>query len=206
MPKKPIPTERLTQVFAPIRVKYKDIFDFNQFYKDFREYLIENDWGDKEEGGGDHWESYYYERIDKDGAKEYWFRWRVYKKAAQAAYIGYYLDFDWHCIAIQPAEIIRDGKKLKVNKGEIEIYIKAFLDEEYKADFNKNFILREVKKIFSKRLYHHTIEDRKKELYQEAYALQNWMKQWFKLKRYLPYEESRTFFRSRAYPSHMKEE
>ena len=50
------------------------------------------------------------------------------------------------------------------------------------------------------------LEDHRKELYREAYIMQNFMKQWFKLKRYLPYEESKSFFPSYAWPSHKKEE
>ena len=50
------------------------------------------------------------------------------------------------------------------------------------------------------------LEERKKELYREAYVLQTFIKQWFKLKRYLPYEETKSFFPSAAYPSHIKSE
>jgi hypothetical protein len=48
-------------------------------------------------------------------------------------------------------------------------------------------------------------EIQKKMLYQEAYELQNFIKQWLKIKRYLPYEEEKSFFPSRAWPSHIKE-
>jgi len=49
-------------------------------------------------------------------------------------------------------------------------------------------------------------EQRKKELYQEVYQLQNFLKQWFKLKRYLPYEETKNYSPSYAWPSHLREE
>ena len=205
MPKKRIPKDRLHKVFEPMRVKYKDIFSLRNFYKSFREYLLEYNWMDVEDKT-EHWESYYYERIDRKGAKEIWIRWRCYKPAQEGAGINFYLDFDWHCVALTDAEVIKNGNKVKVNKGEVEIYFKAYIEEAYKIGFAKNPFLSQIKSLFSKRLYHHQLEQRKKELYQEAYAMQNWMKQWFKMKRYLPYEESRSFFKSYAWPSHLKEE
>lgn len=205
MPHKNIPKDRLIQVVSPFRIKYKDIFSLVQFYKDFREYLNEHEWKDKEDGV-DYWETYYYERIDRNGAKELWIRWRPYKKAPQSTQIGYYLDLDWHCIAVTDTEIVKDGRKMKVNKGELEIYFKAYLDQEYMEGFTSNSALKPFKKIFKQRIFHKQLEQRKKELYQEVYAMQNWMKQWFKLKRYLPYEEYETFWPSKAWPSHLKEE
>ena len=64
----------------------------------------------------------------------------------------------------------------------------------------------EIQNIFQKRIYRKKFEERKKELYKESYALNNFIKQWFKLKRYLPYEESKNFFPSYAWPSHLRED
>jgi len=47
---------------------------------------------------------------------------------------------------------------------------------------------------------------KKKALYRETYELHNFLKQWFKLKRYLPYEEHKNFYPSYAWPSHIKKE
>ena len=189
--------------FNPIRVKYKDIFDLKGFYETLFEYLKEHGWDDGK-GGVEHWESYYGERIDQSGAKEIWMNWRL-AKDADGAPLKYYLDFTWHCIAISKAEIVRNGQKLSMNKGEVELKIWAFIEKKYEGAFNQHSFLKMFTNIFTKRIYRKALEARKKELYQETYALQNFIKQWFKLKRYLPYEETKNFYPSAAYPSHIKE-
>ncbi len=206
MPKKLI--SNTFPAFPGFKVKYKDVFDFKEFYTALQEWLLEHEWMDPEDKGDgkDHWESFYGERIAQDGSKEIWIRWRMYKPAPQAAFLNYYLDFDYHCLALSGTEIVKEGRKMKVHKGEVELEIKGNIEEVYKSKFDQDQFLKEIKEIFAKRIYRKTLEQRKKEYYQEAYELQNFIKQWFKLKRYLPYEEVKNFFPSQAWPSHLKEE
>ena len=209
MPKK-IDYRKLVSLFpefSPMRIKYKDIFGMKPFYEALHEWLQEYGWKDAEEpvASGDHWESFYGERIGQGGAREIWIQWRVQKPApGGAGRLRYYLDMDFHCLALVNTEVIVDGKKVKTNKGEVELTMKAYIDEEYKKDFAKSPVLKSITNFFSKRIYHEQLEMRKKELYQEIYILNNFIKQWFKLKRYLPYEEAKTFFITDSYPSHLK--
>jgi hypothetical protein len=205
-----IPINQLDRAFPRIRVKYKDIFDLKEFYDAFHEYLLENEWMAYEKGpddviGDERFETYYDERINKEGMKELRMWWRLKKKAPAAQYLTYYLDVTYKCLAIVNTEVVRNGHKLKMQKGEIEVAIDGYIDQEWKREFKKS-ILREISLLFKKRIYKKTFQQRKKELYQEAYAMNNFIKQWFKLKRYLPYEETKNFFTSGAYPSHLKED
>ncbi len=197
--------DELVDIFdgSHVRVKYKDVFDMKLFYDALHEYLLEHEWtaydGDKEA-----WETYYGERIDQSGAKEIWIMWRL-KKKAPGANLTYHLDFNFHCIAITKTEIVRDGNKFSTNKGECELIMRAFIQKDFLEDIKKKSpVLKPFAGLISKRMYDTDVEMRKKELYQEVYALQSWVKQWFKLKRYLPYEEHKTFWKSEAYPSHQK--
>ncbi|MBI2665764.1 hypothetical protein HYX12_04040 [Candidatus Woesearchaeota archaeon] len=189
---------------VPMRIKFKDIFDLPMFYKTYREWFLEYDWKD-EEGDGDHWESYYGERIDQKGMREIWFLWRLTKDPPHSKYIKYYMDIDVHCVAITDTEIIKDGKKLKSNKGEIEMKIWAYVQEKFQDEFEKHSLLKQVSHLFAHRIYDKEVYQRRKELHQEMYVMQNFIKQWFKLKTNLPYEESKQFWRSFAWPSHLKE-
>ncbi|MBT3835936.1 hypothetical protein HOD05_01210 [Candidatus Woesearchaeota archaeon] len=193
--------------FNPIRVKYKDIFDAKAFYESLHEWFQEQGWNDTELGTpevpSDTWETYYGERVTGP-VKEIWVWWRLTKPAPDAPYLHYYLDMDFHFIALGDTEIVKDGQKMKVNKGEVEMTINSFIEPKYEAEFAKHGVLKHVLDLFKKRVYNQTIETRKKELYQETYALQNYIKQWFKMKRYLPYDETKTFFPSQAWPSHQK--
>lgn len=192
-----------------MRIKYKDIFDMKEFYETLHEWLLEygwRDWEEKDTKFKDHWESFYYEKMDRSGAKEIWIRWRVFKNAEGTKAFRYFLDLDFHNVGLMPTEIIRGGKKIKVDKGELDLYLKPALQTVYKQEFTKQGgFLNKILDLFTKRIYRRETEVRKKELYQEAYTLQNFIKQWFKLKRYLPYEETKEFSPSKAWPSHIKE-
>lgn len=204
MPHRKIPKDYL-EAIPVMKVKYKDIFELKEFYTALREWLLEYGWVD-EEDESDHWETYYAERVTQGNVKEIWIQWRAIKKVPDAPYLMYYLDLDYHVLGLSAADIVKEGQKMSVNKGEVEVSIKAFIEKKYEAEFEKQWLLKNVKKLFTQRVYRATLEQRKKELFQEMYALQNFMKQWFKMKRYLPYEESKSFFPSYAWPSHHKEE
>ena len=188
---------------SPMRVKYKDVFEMKAFYESLHEWCLQYGWMDLEEDK-DHFETFYGEKIDKNGAKELWIQWRVYKDA-EGAPLRYYLDFHYHVLGLTPTEVVKEGIKLKAHKGEMELTMNGYVERKYQKDFKKNTFLNEILGLFNKRIYRKEFEQRKKELYQEMYVLQNFIKQWFKLKRYLPYEEARTMFSSYAWPSHLKE-
>ncbi len=213
MPERNIPKKRLVSVFpefAPLRIKYKDIFDMKGFYETLKEWFLDHGWAD-EIDKMEHWETYYGERIGASGAKEIWIQWRLFKVPAGVPSlegnpsIVYYWDLDFHVLGLTDKEIIQAGQKIKTNNGEVELVIKAFLEKRFENAFEKQSILKEILPLFSKRIYRKELEQRKKELYQETYILQNFIKQWFKLKRFLPYEDTKGFYPSTAFPSHIKE-
>ncbi len=216
MPAKKIDKNRLIPVFSPMRVKYKDVFHMKGFYQALHEWLKEHNWVDLEDGS-DRYERFYGERIRADGSKELWIRWRMIKKPEEIGTmkvdkgtkvkraLTYYMDFDFHSPMIKGSEIIKDGKKFKADKGEVELFIRAFIEQNYLKEFEEHPILNFFRQLFAGRIYGQIIDERKKELYQEVYTLQNFIKQWFSLKHYLPYEETKTpFYTSQAYPSHIK--
>ncbi len=192
--------------FSPMRMKYKDIFDMKAFYDSLKEWMWDHGWkSDESDLNKEQWESYYFEKVDQGGAKELWIRWRLAKQAPDAPMLKYYLDLDFHCLGLKGTEVVKDGMKVKAHKGECELHIRAFIEPLYFKQFKEHSLLKNVIGIFNKRIYRKTIESRKKALYQECYILNNFIKQWFKLKRYLPYEETRNFYPSQAWPSHLKE-
>ena len=152
MPLRKIPSDRLHDVLggAEMRVKYKDVFDLKEFYKALREWLQEHNW--TATNGTTFWETYYGERLDMKGTKEIWIRWRLTRKAVDAPLV-YYLDYDWHCLGLTQVEVVKDGNKLKLDKGEAEIKIRAFLEEAYQGDLDKNPLLKPFTKIFASRIY-----------------------------------------------------
>lgn len=194
-------------VIKEMKLKYKDIFDMKNLYEALYEWFKEYDWKDVYEGG-EHWETLYGERIDRNGARQIWIQWRLCKEPPGAPFLKYYLDLDFQVIALTNTEVIKDGVKISTNKGEINLITSSYIEKEYEEKAKKSSfypLFGWLIDIFNQRVYRRELKIREKELYQETYALNNFIKQWFKLKRYLPYEESKNFFPSYAWPSHLKE-
>jgi len=199
---------------AQFRIKFKDIFNLKQLYIAMHEWMLENDWtsvgfdskGNIELENKDHFETLYLERIEPNGAKEmYWF-WRLQKLPVHNSYYKYHLDVDYHPLYIFPTEVVREGKKLKAHKGEVEVKIWAYIEFDYKGEWSRHPILRFFNRMFPERIFRRDLYSKhKKELYREAYILQAFMKKWFKLKSFLPSEEITPFFPSKAYPAWRKE-
>jgi len=196
---------------AKFRVKFKDIFHLKEFYRAMHEWTLEYDWSSAEADGlklenKDYFETLYLERKGIEGDKEMWWWWRMQKVPTNNSYYKFHLDIDYHILYIVPTEVMRDGKKLKVHKGEVEVNIWAYLQFDYKGEWSKHPILKMFNQAFPKRIFKKELyEDHKLELYREAYILQAYIKKWFKLKSFLPYEEITPFYTSWAYPEWQKE-
>jgi hypothetical protein len=197
---------------AVFRVKFKDIFNLKEFYKAMHEWLLEYGWSSTEadglkiEDGKDHYETLYLEKEHPGGNKEMWWWWRLQKLPVPNSYYKWHMDIDSHILYMLPAEVMRDGKKLKVNKGEVETKVWAYLEFDYKGQWSHHPILKMFNNVFPNRIFKKELyEDHKMELYREMYIFQAFMKRWFKLKSFLPYEEITPFFPSWAYPEWKKE-
>lgn len=209
MPVYKIPKNRYIEVVPKTKVKFKDIFSLKEFYVALHHWLDEYGWhahkfkGQNVKPDGDKYEIYYREKITGGGAKELDIFWRMYRDAPNSNWLRQHMDFKFKVLGTTSTEVVRDGEKFKVNKGEVEITVTAGIEKLYIPAFEKHFILKHFLKIFDKRVYE--MEEKEKELYQEVYVLMNFIKQWFKLKRYLPYEETKSFFPSQAWPSHHRD-
>jgi hypothetical protein len=192
---------------ADFAVKYKDIFNMGDFYENLKDWLLEYGWkaidarGNLEDNA-EKCETFYLERIDARGAKEHFWWWRLQKIPGNNKYFKYHIDLDFHTLVITETEVMRDGKKFKANKGELEVKVRTVIEFDYTGEFAKSKLLKPFKDIFQKRIYKKDLETFKLELYREAYILQAFIKKWFKLKSFLPFEEVSQFYPSKAYPSH----
>ncbi len=205
MPAVDIPSELKVEI-AKFRVKYKDFFDLRKFYSDLHDWLKEKEYTDIEDKT-DHYEILYLEKVDTAGFKEQWIRWRPQRVPHGSNYYRFWIDFDWHNVGIGKAEIVKQGKKFKVNKGECELSVAVYLELDYQRMFQKNKILNFFDRLFRERIFRKDIyDDHKRELYRESREMENWIKNWFKLKRHLPYEETELFYTGHSWPTHRKDE
>lgn len=187
---------------AKFRVKYKDIFTAKEFYEALRFWLKENEWHDG--NSFEQYETYLLEKITTGGFKEMVMQWRLQKTIDK--YYRYHLDLDFLWLGMTSTEVIREGVKYRTDKGEVEVQVKAVMEFDYEGKLKSHPFVQHFYELLTKRILKKELDyERKIELYRQAYQLQNFMKQWFKLHRYLPYEEATPFFTSHAWPSHTTE-
>ena len=179
------------------RIKYKDVFHLKNLYVMIHEYLAEEGFADKDQGSGNqeahrYAETLYMEKFVQkgihQGGKEMWVWWRT-MKSPEGKYSGYYrylLDMDFHAVYMKDEEIIHQGKKMKIQSGEIEFFIRAKIEADYQGKWEKHWLLKHFHKLYYGRLIRYEFEKREKELWREAYRFQAKIKQFLNLRTFVP--------------------
>jgi hypothetical protein len=111
--KKLIYKEKLTQV---------GYWDYNEVYIMLYNWLKDH--------GYSLTEGFYKEKLS-GGGKEILIKWEAGKKVTD--YFKYVIELDWHILGMKDAEVEIDGKKVKTNKGELEIVFKGTIIRDYES-------------------------------------------------------------------------
>ena len=187
----------MTEIKVPeFRVKYNDVFSLRNLYIMLHELLLEEGWRGVD-GDSDHAdiESLYsenvYQRGIHRGGKEVWFWWRAQKQpeGKYSAYLKNFLEIDAHVVYLQNVEVVHQGKKMNVQKGEIEIFFRPKIETDYSKKWENHKFLKHMKKIYEKRIIHAELEKREKELWRDAYRIQSKVKQFLQLRTFIPVPE-----------------
>ncbi len=184
------------------RVKYSDVFHLKNLYVMMHEYLTDENWygagGPKEQPSSSHAdiEKLYMERFHQKalhkGGKELWVWWRL-RKNPYLKYQGYYtfhMDVDFHVMYLQDIEIMHQGKKLKVNKGELELFFRPKIVRTADAEkWSSHWLLKHFQDIYEERIIDAELVKLEKELWREAYRFQGVVKSYLNLRNFIPVPE-----------------
>ena len=120
-----------------------------------------------------------------------WFWWRASKfpEGKYSGYIKNFLDIDAHVVYLQNLEVVHQGKKMNVQKGEIEIFFRAKLVTDYNKGWENHKFLKYMQPIYEKRIIHAELEKREKELWRDVSRLQAKVKQYLQLRNFVPVPE-----------------
>ena len=174
---------------ASIVIKHKDYFNLKDLYYNLRMWLIENGYAVRTDL--EFPETLMLERITQEYGKEIWVRWRNEKPINN--FYKYLLYTDWHIILLKSAEVMHEGVKFKTNWGEVEITILAKVIGDYNRSWQKSPIFSKILPLFWNRIFRKEILMHRKELYRDAYKLNNEIKEFLKLKTFLPEPETKFF-------------
>ncbi|MAG15533.1 hypothetical protein CMO88_00570 [Candidatus Woesearchaeota archaeon] len=176
-----------------LSVVYRDLWVMQPLYRVTRKWLMENDYGDAHEDAS--MESsgeilYHIRKGTSMGPNENELRiwWRTVQNPNGGAHSGnkfykHHIDIDWNVIQMYDIEIMREGKKEKVQKGEMIINIKPYIEM---PDMSNTPLLKFFDNWFRTRLLKKNLEENKKMLYQDAYRLQGMIKKYLELKIFTP--------------------
>jgi len=188
-------------------VKFTDVFSLQNLYVTMHEMLLEEGWlgfegQETELQSHSDLEALYSENVYQKGihrsGKEYWVWWRAQKHQEHrtSKYFLNILDMDWHVAMSQEREIVHQGKKMKVQQGELEIFFNAKIMSDVGYGWKKHFLLKHFKSFYENRILYAHIEKREKELWREVYRLQSKIKAYLNLRTWMPTAEP---FHSRVY-------
>ena len=184
------------------KVKFKDVFNLKNLYVMMHEYLLEEKWF-AEEGGvkGDPSkqhrtiETLYSEKFCQkglhSGGKELWVYWRLFKKpeGSYSGYIRYKLNIDFHGVYLQDREVMHQGKKIKVQWGELEIFFNGAVQTDYRNEWKKHWFLRHWQDLYEKRIVSQEIEKHEKQVWREIYRLTGVVKRYLDMRVFIPTPE-----------------
>jgi len=132
----------------------KDSFNFELLYKKLHEYLPEEDWEDLYRGSDDY-ETMYYEKDNGGGAVSHDIWWRAKKKPKNDlnGKLMFYFKMDIKTLVLKKKEVMIDGKKVKLDNGELGVNCWFYLDvtnNDYDKKWMKHPILKHFPKFFER--------------------------------------------------------
>ncbi|MBW2988674.1 hypothetical protein DRJ48_05070 [Candidatus Woesearchaeota archaeon] len=169
-----------------LTVQYRDVFLFKTLYFMIYEWLMDNGYHD-EDGGEKRLEKHYEEHRHGD-LRHYRIWWRPFRIPANSGFVKYHLDIDYLGLAIQQVEIMREGRRIKAQSGEINVFINGWIEVDFQEYFKKNFIMRYFEDTFKTRWMKKNLEGHKAELKRDAFRLHGVVKKFFDLWHSMPIE------------------
>ncbi|MFC1754318.1 hypothetical protein ACFL96_13160 [Thermoproteota archaeon] len=160
-------------------LNYKGEFTFERMYKMVREWVLENGYGP------DKWMEKLYLQRESPAGTEQWVWWRTQKKINN--YVTYKFNIDFHTLTMKKVEIVHEGKKIKTNNGEVEIFFDIRLLVDPDDMWKNNWLLNQkwIKDWWITRYYKPELDKYEELAIVDAYRLQGILKQYLDLKGFM---------------------
>jgi len=190
----------------PFKIKYSDVFHLKNLYIMMHEWLADEMWTGKMKPlgafrphpGSTHMdiEKLYMERYHQKalhrGGTELWLWWRLQKEpfGKYQTYYNYAIDIDFHGMYLVKQEIMHQGKKIKVDKGELEIEFRPKIVRSPVAQkWDKHWFLKHFKDLYENRIISQDLDKLEKELWRDCYRFQGVVKSYLNLRNFIPTPE-----------------
>lgn len=158
------------------KLTFKDMFYFNVLYNALHDYVIMKKFAKNDE---DFPEKFYLIDTDASGKRNVQIWWRFSKFEGENDFFKHDLDINYKCTKLGKAEASKDGKKIEVDMGEIEIEVKSKLYMDAKDAWNKNSFNKFIFEKFWKRWYAKIIKEQKEIYEADIVKIQDMIKGYF---------------------------
>jgi hypothetical protein len=160
-------------------ITIKKQFHLKNLYKDLHEWLQENEYYDAETGKGDKFETLYWEFMKPGGVTNHHIWWRVLKnpRGTNGKRFRYFMKINFQTLGLKKVETIIDGKKFKLDKGELSMKIKTYVQVDPNEEWKNHPIIKHFENILINRWFKKKIENHKKLAYQDMLAIHRRIKQ-----------------------------
>ncbi len=161
-------------VVPAVKLKWKGIFDFEGLYKKMKFWLEFQGYGDERKNFR---EEKYVEQVKPTG-KIYEIVWKGEKNISD--YFSFIIKITFLGLNIEQVETQKEGKKVKMSKGEIEIKFTAILVKNRQNKWKPDSF---IKKIYENFISRDRIEEYKIDIYKKLYELHDEVKAYLDLSR-----------------------
>lgn len=131
------------------KIKYGGVFNFEAFYKFCYDWL-------RDETGLESGEDKYSEKLSGD-SKNIKIKWTGSRKMTD--YFKMEVEVTFDVLGLTNVEITQDGKKIKTNKGSVEMGVKGTLVKDYQGKFEMTGFQKVIRGVYEKMVIPSRIEE-----------------------------------------------
>ncbi len=139
------------------KTKYTGIWDFKQTYNFLYEWFTDKGYKIKEKG--------YSEKIKADG-KEIEIHWEAKRKISD--YFRFVIKADWLILGMTETEVQKEGVKMKMNKGYLEIKFSAILEKDYEHRWENTAFIKFLRGLYDRYIIKGRITDYEDKILEEV--------------------------------------
>jgi hypothetical protein len=158
-------------------VEYEEVFHLKDLYKHLKDWVDE--WNYKPMGGFGEVETLYMELVDGKGQSNHYIWWRFEREIN--SYVKYFIKFNITTLLTTKIEVMHNGQKVKMNKGNPIFRAEAWVMLDWKQEWRKHWLLKHLDPWYVKRWYKSFVDAHKKQLWFELYNFEETIKQYLEL-------------------------
>ncbi len=177
------------------KIALRDVYSLDYLYTLMHEWLLEYGYC----GSDEDFKEIMYEHIDGGRGAELWIKWRLSKSAVVtfAPLFSYNVDINFHIMGQKEVEVVLGGKKVKADRGEVEIEIVGYMVLDPKKKVKSHWLGQHFYDFIFTVLLKGKAKMNERGLQGDLARFQEAIKSYLKLETYLPERELSSIYQKR---------